>query len=192
VVTAPVTVLGCVSSDRPGLPSRARAPLKFLRAIFRVRRSVPWPGRDTTRTPPRRHEGHENCFAIAISHCCSVRLQADRGQVRLKAGHSVLRHCEKTLQNTSCSSSLRGSGMLAKADHEGEHEGDEDGGIRCAWSERLLPADPGFLDLIEQGLIAHTELLGGAAAIPVNLPQRVLDDRPLGLHRGGLGDIGEA
>src|SRR5690242_11780886 len=55
----------------------------------------------------------------------------------------------------------------------------------------LFPRDATLLDLVEQGLVADAELLGRPAAIPVHLPQRVLDDAALGLERRGLRHVGE-
>ena len=40
--------------------------------------------------------------------------------------------------------------------------------------------EAGFLDLVEQGLVAHAEQLRRLAAVPVDLPQRVGDDGALG------------
>ena len=51
--------------------------------------------------------------------------------------------------------------------------------------------DPAFLDLVQQRLVADTELSGGAAAVPLHLLQRVFDDRALGLERRGLRDVGQ-
>src|SRR5687768_3963296 len=49
-------------------------------------------------------------------------------------------------------------------------------------------ADPALLDLVQQGLVAHAENLRGLAAIPVHLPERLLDRRALGFHRRRLCD----
>src|SRR5438067_6410844 len=59
-------------------------------------------------------------------------------------------------------------------------------------SRELLPRDAAFFDFVEKSLIADAELLGRAAAVPSYLPQRILDHRPLSLHRGRLRDVGEA
>src|SRR5262245_46537594 len=51
--------------------------------------------------------------------------------------------------------------------------------------------DLALLDLVEQGLVADAENHGGLAAVPVDLTQRLLDRRALGLHRGRFGHLRE-
>src|ERR1051326_7759860 len=60
----------------------------------------------------------------------------------------------------------------------------------CRWSysavrgEALAFAcDAALLDLVEERFVAHAELLGSTPAIPLHLPQRVLDDRALRFQR---------
>src|SRR5438128_1741510 len=52
-------------------------------------------------------------------------------------------------------------------------------------------ADAAFFDLVQERLVADAELLGGATSVPVQLQQRLLDDRALRFDRGRLGDVGE-
>ena len=56
---------------------------------------------------------------------------------------------------------------------------------------KLGSRDSTFLDLVEQGLVAHAENLRRLAPVPVHLAKRLLDRGALGLHRCGLRDGGQ-
>src|SRR6476469_1037890 len=55
----------------------------------------------------------------------------------------------------------------------------------------LRPADATLLDLIEQGLVAHTQTLSRLAAIPMHLPERMFDRGALGFQGRSFGHRGE-
>src|SRR5216110_2257677 len=48
----------------------------------------------------------------------------------------------------------------------------------------LVPADAALLDLVEQCLVAHAELLGGSPPVPMHVAERLFDDRALRFQRG--------
>ena len=58
-------------------------------------------------------------------------------------------------------------------------------------TRRSCPADARLLDLVEQRLVADAEDLRGLPAVPVHLPERVLDCGAFRFHRRGLGDRGQ-
>jgi hypothetical protein len=55
----------------------------------------------------------------------------------------------------------------------------------------LTSRDTAFLNLVQKSFVTHAELFSGTAAIPLNLLERVFNDRPFRLERGCLCDVGE-
>src|SRR4051812_3735793 len=58
-----------------------------------------------------------------------------------------------------------------------------------SYREALPWTDAAFLNLVEQGLVAHAEMLGGLPSVPTHLLKHLFDRGAFGLERGRLGDV---